>query len=108
MLLSLESRFLVGAFVFPCTGATRASRLWSGTHRPAGVEEHEQTGMGAPQELGRTCQLHGRIPGGRYRVTNSRLGQGALPRCREIESGSAPVVPPSEGNEARREGRQES
>jgi hypothetical protein len=75
--------------------------------RPAGVEEHEQTGIGVPQELGRSCHLHGRNPGRGHRVTNPRLDDGrALPssganRC---------VIPwyrPREGNEARREGRQE-
>ena len=72
MLLSLESLFVVGAFVVPLAGATRAFRNWSGTHRPAGVGEHVQTGIGVPQELGRSCRLHGRIPGRGYRVTNPR------------------------------------
>src|SRR5208283_2152928 len=38
----------------------------------AGVGEHEQTGIGVPQELGRSCRLHGRMPGRGYRVTNPR------------------------------------
>src|SRR5271165_5741931 len=71
MLLSLES-LLVGAFVVPLAGATRAFRNRSGTRRPAGVGEHVQTGIGVPQELGSSCRFHGRLPGGGYRVTNPR------------------------------------
>ena len=71
MLLSLES-LLVGAFVVPLAGATRAFRNRSGTYRPAGVGDHVQTGIGVPQELGRSCRLHGRTPGRGYRVTNPR------------------------------------
>jgi len=59
MPLSLES-LLVGAFVVPLAGATRAFRNRSGTHRPAGVGEHGQTGIGVPQELGSSCHFHGK------------------------------------------------
>lgn len=52
MLLSLESLNVVGAFVFQLAGAIRWSHRWSETHRPAGVPEHEQTGIGVPQKLG--------------------------------------------------------
>ena len=77
---------VVGAFVVPCTGATRAFRNWSGTHRPAGVGEHGQTGMGVPQELGSSCRLHGSQPGRGYRATNPRLAvatrsDGGSERC---------------------------
>ena len=72
MLLSLESHVVVGAFVVPLAGATRAFHNRSGTHRPAGVGEHGQTGIGVPQELGSSCCFHGRIPGWGYRVTNPR------------------------------------
>ncbi len=72
MLLSLESRLSSAPSSFPAAGATRAFRQRSGTHRPAGVGEHVQTGMGVPQELGRSCRLHGSIPGRGYRVTNPR------------------------------------
>ncbi len=71
MLLSLES-LLVGVFVVHLAGTMRAFCNRSGTHRSAGVGEHEQTGIGVPQELGRSCRLHGRMPGRGYRVTNPR------------------------------------
>ena len=45
---------------------------WSGTYRSAGVGDHVQTGIGVPQELGRSCRLHGRSPGWGYRVNNPR------------------------------------
>jgi len=72
MPLSLESFVLVGAFVVHLAGATRAFRYRSGMFRPAGVGEHAQTGIGVPQELGRSCRFHGRMPGRGYRVTNPR------------------------------------
>src|SRR5271166_5334660 len=72
MLSSLERRIIVGAFVVQTSGATRAFRKRSGTFRPAGVGEHEQTGIGVPQELERSCRLHGRMPGRGYRVTHPR------------------------------------
>ena len=105
MLLSLES-LLVGAFVVPLTGATRAFRNWSGTHRPAGVGEHVQTGIGVPQELGSSCCFHGRIPGRGYRVTNPRPDVAARSGGGS-EKMRAPVALPSEGNETRQDGRQE-
>ena len=72
MLSSLERRIVVGAFVVQTSGATRASCNRLGTFRPAGVEDHVQTGIGVPQELGRSCRFHGRSPGRGYRVTNPR------------------------------------
>ena len=72
MLLSLESLNIVGAFVFPLAGAMRWSHRWSEIHRPAGVLEHAQTGMGVPQELGRSCCLQERGSGWGYRMNNPR------------------------------------
>ena len=72
MLLNPEINEVVGAFVVQTSGATRTLHNWSGTYRPAGVGEHVQTGIGVPQELGRSCRFHGRIPGRGYRVTNPR------------------------------------
>ncbi len=50
----------------------RAFRQGLSTHRPAGVGDHVQTGIGVPQELGSSCRLHGKRPGWGYRVTNPR------------------------------------
>ena len=51
MLLSLERRLLSVPSSFPA-GALRAFRQGLSTHRPAGVGDHVQTGIGVPQELG--------------------------------------------------------
>jgi len=106
MLSSLERDIVVGAFVVQTSGATRAFHKRSGTHRPAGVGDHVQTGIGVPQGLGRSCRFHGRILGWGYRVNNPRPGVVCTQRRRERNM-RAPVVPPSEGNEVRREERQE-
>src|SRR5262249_50874937 len=75
---------------------------------PAGVEEQGKEAMGVSQELGRSCRLHGIIRPFRGRRTQSTPGSPSL-RC--ATGGAKPkahrVVPPSKGNEARREGRQE-
>ncbi len=44
----------------------------SGTIRPAGVEEHEQTGIGVPRELGSSRRFHGSHPGRGHRATDPR------------------------------------
>src|SRR5437870_10513426 len=59
--------------------------------------------MGAPQEPGRPGRLRAREPGGAPGRTAQARGWRAR-RPRERRS-SARTVPPSEGNEARREGR---
>src|SRR5437870_10432938 len=59
--------------------------------------------MGAPQEPGRPGRLRAREPGGAPGRTAQVRGRGAR-RPRERRS-SARTVPPSEGNEVRREGR---
>jgi hypothetical protein len=74
--------------------------------RPAGVEEHVQTGIGVPQELESSCRFHGSEVGRGYRFTNPRPAAGHTPRQRERNE-RVPVAPPNEGNEVRRDGRQE-
>ena len=39
-------------------------RHWQASRRPAGVEEHEQMNVRVPQELGKPCHFHGKIPAG--------------------------------------------
>jgi hypothetical protein len=58
-----------------------------------------------PRELGRPCRLH-RTAGRRYRLTNSRLIRSLRPRLAGTNKWDATLVSPSEGNEARRDGRQ--
>jgi hypothetical protein len=60
---------------------------------------------GFPKDLGGPV-VSAENPGGRYRVTNSRPAL-AHSSCAGAKFTSASVVPPSEGNEVRREGRQE-
>jgi len=57
------------------------------------------------RELGRPCRLH-RECRQEYRLTNSRLIPSLRPRLRGTKNGTTTMVSPSEGNEARREGRQ--
>ena len=71
MRLSLE-RFRCRRLRLSLNGGHASVPLWSGAHRPAGVEEHGQTGIGVPQELGSSCRLHGSFPGRGHRVTNPR------------------------------------
>jgi len=91
--------------------------------RPSGVGEHVQTEIEAPQELGRTCQLHGRNPGWGNRVTNPRpvadtrlrdgSERGVFPwyrQAKETKCGgkgdrrrSALIVPMSSGNLTRKD-----
>ena len=86
----------VGAFLFFSGRAMRPFRKWSGTGRPAGVEEHVQTGIGVPQELGRSCRLHEGKPGRGYREPTPGPLSG-IRWQRERKEPSAIVVPPSEG-----------
>ncbi len=58
-----------------------------------------------PQELGRSCYLLGNIPAGDTGLPTPGLG-GALVR-QGAKRASATEVSPSEGNEARRNGKQE-
>ena len=58
-----------------------------------------------PQELGRSCRLLGKIPAGDTGLPTPGLG-GALVR-RGANATSATEVPPSEGNEVRRDEQQE-
>ncbi len=105
MLLSFESPF-VGAFavVVPramllhCNGLVRAvlpESDWNMCKRTIGVS----------QELGSSCRFLGIIPVGDTGLPTPGL-DGALVR-RGANATSATEVPPSEGNEVRRDGRQE-
>src|SRR3712207_104160 len=76
---------------------------WPGVRDPAGVREQD-TFTRVPQEPGRPRRLHGKsrpeLPGHQLQARGRRTR-----RPRERKPG-ATVVPPSEGNEARRNGRQ--
>src|SRR3954470_15591581 len=92
-----------GADVVKGTEGRVAAPQWPGARDPAGVREQD-TSTGVPQEPGRPRRLHGEsrpeLPGDQLQARGRRTR-----RPRERNSG-ATVVPPSEGNEARREGRQ--
>ena len=60
--------------------------------------------MRVPRELGRPRRLHRQRPAG-ARLTNSGMIRGPAPGAVGDEHEGAAVVPPSEGNEVRRDGR---
>ncbi len=105
MLLSSEILSSQGVFAFLKAGAMLLLHIGSGASSPAGVEEHEQTDNRVVQELGRSCRLLGKFPAG---VPGEQLqASTAVLVCRGANRTSATEVPPSEGNEARWDGRQE-
>jgi len=95
--------FFAGADVVKGTEGRVAAPQWPGAHDPAGVREQD-TFTWVPQEPGRPRRLHGKsrleLPGDQLQARGR-----CIRRPRERNSG-ATVVPPSEGNEARRKGRQ--
>jgi hypothetical protein len=94
---------------------------WSGTHSPAGVEEHGQTDNGGSPGTWEILSSPRQIPGRRYRVNNSRppgrtgYTGGANDPCNRgtakrrqrsaaegaAGSHSALIVPPKRGNGSR-------
>src|SRR6266550_2336124 len=105
MLLSAERPF-VGAFAFHIPGATLL-------HRNGLVRQSCRRRLNMckwtieiPQELARSCRLLSRIPGWRYRANQLRALAGhssAKERTQRVQT----EVPPNDGNEVRRDGRQE-
>src|SRR5262245_39232070 len=91
-----------GADVLKATEGRVAAPQWPGVRGPAGVREQD-TFTGVPQEPGRPCRLRGKsrpeVPGDQLQARGRRTR-----RPRERNAGAA-VVPPREGNEARRDGR---
>src|SRR3954467_14798368 len=92
-----------GADVLKTTEGRVAAPQWPGVRDPAGVREQD-TFTRVPQEPGRPRRLRGKsrveVPGDQLQARGRRIR-----RPRERNAG-ATEVPPSEGNEARREGRQ--
>ena len=103
MRLSPEIDIIAGADVVHLTEGRVAAPQWPGARDPAGVGE-QGTFTGVPQEPGRPRRLHGKsrpeLPGDQLQARGRRTRQ---PRERNA---GATVVPPSEGNEVRRDGRQ--
>jgi hypothetical protein len=83
MLLSSESPF-AGAFAVPIPGAMLLHRSGLVYAVPPESMEHVQTDNRVPQELGRSCRLLGKRPGGSYRVNNSRPQRGTRPLRNEL------------------------
>src|SRR6516165_1606779 len=104
MLLSAERPF-VGASAFHIPGATLLHRSGLVTAVLPASTEHGKRTLGVPQELGRSCRLLRENPGRSYRVTNSRPRRRTRPPGSE-QNECTREVPPSEGNEVRRDGRQ--
>ena len=105
MLLSFERTIIAGAFAFLIVGAMllHLTGLVSAV-LPESKNMRKRT-MGVPQELGRSCRFPGSIPAGDTGLPTPGLG-GTLVR-RGANATSETEVPPNEGNEVRREGRQE-
>src|SRR5688572_14341425 len=105
MLLSVERPF-AGAFAVRKTGAKPLYRIGLvQAVLPASEWIMRKRTIGVPQELGRSCRFLGNIPDGDTGLSTPGLG-GSLVR-RGANTTSATEVPPREGNEARREERQE-
>ncbi len=105
MLLSVERPF-VGAFAFLLPRAMLLHRYGLvQAVLPASVENMRKRTIEIPQELGSSCRFLGSIPAGDTGSTTPGLG-GALVR-RGANATSATEVPPSEGTDARWDGRQE-
>ena len=105
MLLSVERPF-VGAFAFDRPRAMLLHR--NGLVQvvlPASVWNMCKRTIEISQELGRSCRLLGNFPDGATGLPTPGLG-GALVR-QGAKATSATEVPPNEGNEVRRDGRQE-
>jgi hypothetical protein len=104
MLLSAERPF-AGALAFVIPGAALRHRngLVSAV-LPASTEHGERT-IGGPQEPGRSCLLLGEFPAGRpgQQLRAPAAHSSAGERRERVDAG----VPPSEGDEVRRDGRQE-
>src|SRR3954452_13866851 len=100
----MEPRNIViaGADVVIGTEGRVAAPQWPGVRDPAGVREQD-TFTRVPQEPGRPRRLRGKsrveVPGDQLQARGRRIRR---PRERNAD---ATAVPPSEGNEARRDGR---
>ena len=104
MLLSVERPF-VGAFAVRIPGATLLHRNGLVQAVLPASEEHVQTDNGGSPGTWEILSFPRQYPGWRTGSPTPGLG-GALVR-RGAKTTSGPEVPPSEGNEARRDGRQE-
>ena len=104
MLLSVE-RPIVGAFAVLIPGAMLRHRngLVTESHRRR-LNMCERT-IEVPQELARSCRFLSELPAGDTGLTTPGLS-GALVHWGAKERVNA-EVPPNEGNEVRRDGRQE-
>ena len=105
MLLSFE-RPIVGAFAFEKPGATLRHR--NGLVRavlPESVWNMGKRTFEVPQELGRSCRSLGSIPAGDTGSPTPGLGEALMRQGakRVSETGVLPI----NGNEVRRDGRQE-
>src|SRR4051812_38658085 len=99
---SPESGQLAGADVLQSTEGRAVAPQWPGAHGPAGVRD-QGTLTGVPQEPGRPRRLLGKsrreVPGDQLQARHRRT------RRRRERNAGATEIPPSEGNEARRDGR---
>ena len=104
MLLSVERPF-VGAFAFHIPGATLLHLTGLVPAVLPASTEHGKRTIGVPQELGSSCRLLSEIPVGvpGDQLQASAAHSSAGERTERVNA----KVPPNEGNEVRRDGRQE-
>jgi hypothetical protein len=105
MVLSFERKKIVGAFMFAEMGATLLHLIGLASAVPPESKTMCKRTIEIPQELGRSRCLLGNIPAGDTGLPTPGLGGALVPRG--AKATSATEVPPSEGNEVRRDGRQE-
>ena len=105
MLSSLEMFMTVGAFVVTEAGATRHALLGQERAVRPGSENMCRWVWRFPRNLGDPV-VSMEIPGRGYRVTNPRPVVLRLAAAGETKIAERAMVPPSEGNEVRRDGRQ--
>ena len=86
--------------------AASSGRNWSGVLDPTGVQRAGHVHIGVLQERGRSCHLH-LISGWAPAVNRSAQAIRSCVRNGMERTRNAQVVPPSEGNEVRRDGWQE-
>src|SRR5262249_15390105 len=93
-----------GSLRFSDTGAAPLHRYGLVPAVPPASTDHGKRAIGVPQGLGRSCHLLSELPAGETGSTTPGPG-GALVRPGAKERVDA-GVPPNDGNEVRRDGRQ--
>ena len=105
--MSHERIMVAGADVFCVHGRQHGSAVWPGACRPAGVEEQGMSPEGFPRNLGEPIVSTESEHAVKWGIANRKVPWPwrEVPDLCGSENTVLGVVPPSEGNEVRREGR---